>query len=208
MGLTNDAVLGWRVWRVDDDRLQSWAVHHYWEPGTNTATCRGGAILCSTSPGRRCQCGFWALWSPLQCLSMASSPIEPPWYAIGLIAAWGEVALHGREGFRAERASVRCLFTDWAGAVPVPRPATGHIGRWVERLRDSGHRRFPLLAHHPDPGRLGTLRRVASRYSVPLVPMRTALDSGLLSEWAVPNEQLREVAAWVAALARRKAGCA
>src|SRR5215472_464554 len=133
MGQTKDAVIGWRVWRVDDDLLQSWAVQHYWKPGANTAPTGRGVRLCPTSPGRRCQCGFWALWSPLQCLSMASCPVEPPWYAIGLIAGWGEVALHGREGFRAEQASVRCLFTDWAGAVPVPRPAAGHLGRWVER---------------------------------------------------------------------------
>jgi hypothetical protein len=29
---------------------------------------------------------------------------------------WGEVAIHGSEGFRAERAVVACLFVDWPWA--------------------------------------------------------------------------------------------
>lgn len=199
---SREPVLGWRVWRVDGDRLQSWAVHHHWDPGDNVAACRGAPWLCRTSPGRHCQCGFWALWSPLDCLEMASNPIEPPWYAVGLIAAWGEIALHGREGFRAERASVRCLFTDWAGAVPVPRHGAGRGPRWTDRLRDLEHRLRRRLAPDPDPNRVPILRGVAARYGVPLLSLRAAVESRLLCELGVPATRIAEVRAWVTAVAR------
>ena len=195
-----EPVLGWRLWRVSDGRLQSWAVNHYWQPGQNVATCRSSERICAAAPGQRCQCGLWARWSPLQCLSLASNPIEPPWYVVGLIAAWGEVAIHGREGFRAERASVLCVFTDWAGAAPVPQVATGKFTRWANAMLDNRLMRGRRWRADPDPIRIELLQRVARQYAVPLVSLRAALESRLLSEWGVPPDQLREVEAWVAAL--------
>src|SRR5262245_40650270 len=108
-----EPVLGWRIWKVRGERLASWAVDYCWEPGENRAVCLApGRPACAAPPGRRCQCGFWALWSPQQSLARAAGAFEPPWQVMGLIAGWGTVALHDREGFRAECATVRCLFTD------------------------------------------------------------------------------------------------
>jgi len=192
-------VIGWRLWRVGDQRLQSWAVDHYWHPGQNLATCRDSQRLCAAAPGRHCQCGFWALWSPLRCLSMASNPVEPPWYAIGLIAAWGVVAMHGREGFRAERASVVCLFSDWAGAGPVPDVAACRLRRWASGV--VGGRLGARPRPDPDPGRIAALRCVAGRYAVPLVSLRGAVESRLLREWGIPAVRIREVETWLAGVA-------
>jgi hypothetical protein len=127
--------------------------------------------------------------------------VEPPWYAIGLIAAWGTVAIHGREGFRAERAAVRCLFTDWAGAAPVPRAPAGRLTRWSRRVFGDRLRVRSRWRTRADPERLALLRRVAGSYGVPLVSMQQALEARLLGEWGVPTAQIREVETWVAELA-------
>src|SRR5207247_11201720 len=116
-----EPLIGWRLWRLQGASLQSWGVDYHWRPGVNSASCISTIRACVASPGKHCQCGFWALWSPLQCLARAQELEEPPWHVLGLITAWGTVALHGREGFRAQHASVTCLFTDWAGSAPVPR---------------------------------------------------------------------------------------
>lgn len=198
---SSDPILGWRLWRVRDQRLQSWAINHFWEPGQNAATCHDSERSCPAPPGRHCQCGFWALWSPLRCLSMASSPIEPPWYAVGLVAAWGEVAVHGREGFRAQHASVTCLFSDWAGAAPVPDASTGRITRWAHGVLGRPFTGRRCWRPDPDPTRVDSLRHVAARYAVPLITMRGAVESRLLGEWGVPVERIREVEAWLASVA-------
>jgi hypothetical protein len=125
--------------------------------------------------------------------------MEPPWYAVGLIAGWGTVAIHGHEGFRAERAAVRCLFTDWAGAAPVPRSDEGTLVRWSRLVLGSRLRLRGPWHGEPAPERLALLRRIAGAYAVPLVSMRQALESRLLGEWGVQAAQVREVAAWAAA---------
>jgi hypothetical protein len=156
--------------------------------------------LCVAPPGKHCQCGFWALSSPLKCLAMAyRGGGLPPSHVLGLIVGWGTVAIHGSEGFRAQHASVTCLFTDWAGATPVPNLARGRLTRWSRRVL--GHRlnRHREAGAEPDPRRLPALRGAARRYAVPLISLRGALGLGVLGEWGIPSRRIQEVEAWVAA---------
>lgn len=185
-----DPLVGWRIWNVGDGRLQSWAVDYAWRPGENLATCltRLGPP-CDSPPGEDCQCGFWAVWRPMDCAVRASTAREPPWHVMGLIAGWGAVALHGHEGFRAERAAVLCLFTDrpWAAATRSPCAS-----RWWRRalgvpppLESAGGWEAPER-----PG----LDALASRYGVPLVSLRSAVGLGLLGELGVSRGQVGEAA--------------
>jgi hypothetical protein len=117
-----EQVQGWRVWRLHEGRLHSLVVDFRWEPGENRAVCLAlGRRACPHPPGDHCNCGFWAAWSPRQALSRTCATVEPPWQVMGLIAASGELVPYGAEGFRAERATLRCLFTDrpwsWWGGV-------------------------------------------------------------------------------------------
>lgn len=117
----NEQVLGWRVWRLQDGSLRSLVVDFRWGPGENQAVCLApGRPACVEPPGAHCNCGFWAAWSPRRALTRTCSTIEPPWQVMGLVAASGGIVSHGAEGFRAERVTLRCLFTDrpwssWAG---------------------------------------------------------------------------------------------
>src|SRR5919198_1555586 len=108
-----EPLLGWRLWRVRGPRLESWAASCAWDTTDNAARCLAPVRRCSRSPGRGCRCGFWGLFSPLRCLDRARAERTERSSVLGLIRAWGEVAVHGQEGFRAEHASVVCLFTDW-----------------------------------------------------------------------------------------------
>ncbi|HKF76825.1 MAG TPA: hypothetical protein VKF59_11835 [Candidatus Dormibacteraeota bacterium] len=182
-----DPVLGWRVWKLRSGRLGSWAVDYCWEPGENRATClTPGRRACSASPGQHCQCGFWAVWSPRRCAARVCSAAEPPWHVMGLIAGWGTVALHDGEGFRAEWAAMKCLFTDrpWSSSIP------GWLARWWRRKTGR--------TDESDPGTLQDRRHwhalegVAERYAVPLVSLETAASLGLLSELGVPSDQIEE----------------
>ena len=156
---------------------------------------------CAAPPGKHCQCGFWALWSPLQCLARAQEPVEPPWHVLGLVSGWGTVALHGREGFRAQYASVTCLFTDWAGSAAVPSLADSRLERWWRRVLGRRFNGRLRAGAKPDPERLSALQGAATRYAVPLVSLRGALDLRLPGEWGIPPRQTQEVEAWVAAAA-------
>jgi hypothetical protein len=132
-------------------------------------------------------CGLWALWSPSRCLSKACDDRYERLTAMGL------VALHGDEGFRAERGRVICLFEDWVWRPrePMEQPQ-GLVQRLVSLLR--GHDQPP----EPDPDRPIELARAAERYSVPLVTLREAVRVGLLSELGVSRAVIEEVRDWVA----------
>jgi hypothetical protein len=189
-----EPVVGWRVWKVSDGHLESWAVDYRWQPGENHARCLAhDRDACPSSPGPHCQCGFWALWSPRRCAARASSATEPPGrHVMGLVAGWGTVALHRDEGFRAEYAAPRCLFTDrpWAGWM------SGLAAGWMTRWWRWRHRGLPSPEPDDDaardPRRWDLLRAVAARYAVPLVSLRTAVDVGLLGELGVPATQVEE----------------
>jgi len=92
---------------------------------------------------------------------------EPPWEVIGLIEGYGSVALHGDEGFRAQHARVKCLFTDrlWkqqslslAGLGPLESPFS----------------------------------ELSATYGVPCISLAVAIDSGFLAELGIPGNQIEQ----------------
>jgi hypothetical protein len=132
-------------------------------------------------------------------MARAREPTEPPWNVMGLIMGWGTVALHGDEGFRTEYASVVGLFTDWAWSTPVPDLWNGRLTKWWHHLLGRLLDPSTPLAVEPPPERALALERAASRYGVPLVSLRDAMELGLLAEWGIPQGQIEEVTTWAAA---------
>ena len=192
-----EPVLGWRIWKLRDGRLESLVVDHCWEPGANRAECLAPARPCPESPGRHCQCGFWAVWSPRQCVSRAGA--EPPRQVMGVIAGWGAVAMHGAEGFRAEHAAVRCLFVDrpWRWQAPG---AGRRLAGWWRRATGRGEDPEPAAVDPVDRRHWEALRQAAERYAVPVVSLRDAASLGLLGELGLPGERIAEAASLGAAL--------
>ena len=188
-----EPVLGWRIWRLGSGRLESWAVNYRWEPGANRARCLARhRRVCDASPGQDCQCGFWAVWSPRLCVARAESVDEPPWHVMGLITGWGAVTVHGREGFRAERAAIRCLFTDWPGNSSTSPVAPSWPMRWWRRRIGRTAELGPGDAAIRDPRRWDALQATAARYAVPLVSLHGATELGLLGEFGVPPAGIEE----------------
>lgn len=182
-------MLGWRLWRLRPEGLRSWAAWCYWEPGANSAGCLS-SNPCPRSPGSGCRCGFWALFSPTRCLEHARQDSGEQKTALGLVQAWGEVALHGEEGFRTGNAAVVALFTDWVWDIEIqPR---SRVRSWWWRLLHAGDgassRRTP-----PDPDREQLLTTMARMYAVPLLPLAEALHSGFLGEVGVDAAHREEV---------------
>lgn len=111
-------VIGYRTFGVRayrPDTVQYW-LHPIgrleqpsWTPGWNQARCAVGAPGADHGPvpSRRCGCGFWALYSP-QDLRPGRFNISVDVGAV--IEGAGRVYLH-TEGFRAERARVKALFS-------------------------------------------------------------------------------------------------
>jgi hypothetical protein len=173
----SEPLIGWRLWRAVGDTLVSWIADETWTPGENMAHCLTQyRVPCSVPPGAGCQCGFWATFGPDRCLQLVR-----PWIGeralglygrpvIGLVAGWGEVRLHGREGFRAERAAPVLLFSD------VVRP------RGLRPLR-GWHRR-----------RANTLERLRAHYGVPVVSLEAALHRGVLAELGVQEPGVAQAA--------------
>ena len=182
-------VVGWRLWKVREGELCSWAIEHVWQPGENTAVCLSdGPFRCPQAPGRSCRCGFWALYSPVAAIRLASA--KPNAHAvIGLVAAFGTVAVHGSEGFRAEMARVTCLFSDEIALAPVER-------LW-RSLRSRLHRRSDVGLNDLSLRRTDTLKPVARRYLVPLVSFQSAISLGLLGELGVQQDAIAELQEWL-----------
>jgi hypothetical protein len=201
-GVAAEPVLGWRIWKVRDARLESLVVDYCWAPGENRAACLAPGRPCRDSPGRHCQCGFWAVWSPRQCLTRAG--VEPPGQVMGVIAGWGTVAMHGAEGFRAERAAVRCLFTDRPWRWQPPGPGRRLLAWWRRTAwRDTDPE--PASSGWLDQRHLDALRSAAARYAVPLVSLREAADLGLLGELGVPGDRIAEAVSLGAAVSDAEA---
>ncbi len=160
-------VIGWRIWLLSGSYLAAWARRYTWAPGANTASCLSTEteIADHRSPGRACRCGFWAVFDPRASMAMLKKAGPVDGVVLGLIHAWGDIAIHGQEGFRAEHATVACLFSD--------RLLDG-MPRWVARLDD---RRWTLRARR--------LRQASERYGVPLLSLRDAQATGLLAEFGV-----------------------
>ena len=160
-------VTGWRIWLLSGGTLVSWAMRYRWSPGPNTASCLSTDLERGnhSSPGKTCRCGFWGLFDPADCAALLKKAGFVDGIALGLVHAWGEVAIHGKEGFRAEHASVACLFNDrFMDGMP----------RWIARL---DQRQWTLRAWR--------LRQASERYGVPLLSLRDANSSGLLDEFGV-----------------------
>jgi hypothetical protein len=187
--IDSEPVVGWRLWKMREDQLWSWAVENVWQPGENTAVCLADRVYrCAEAPGMGCRCGFWALNSPVAAIRLAS--VRPAAGAvIGLVTTFGTVAVHGHEGFRAEMATVTCLFTDEITSAPFER-------LW-RRLRRKLHRPGDDASNDPAPSRTRSLQTVATRYAVPLVSLQSAISLGLLSELGVQQDAIVELKEWL-----------
>lgn len=187
-----EPVVGWRLWRLRAGHLLSWAVDYCWEPGENHARCIAhGRSACMASPGQYCQCGIWAVWSPRDCRERArTAAADRSEHVLGLIVGWGTVAVHGREGFRAEWAAIRCLFTNRPATLAARTIGSNLFGWWP---RGSGQAPAdPLGEPGIDPPRWDALHSVAARYGVPLVSLRKAVGMGLLGEMGIPRKHIAE----------------
>lgn len=185
-----EPLLGWRLWRVREGQLLSWGVRHQWDPGVNQAICLGSR-RCTCSPGESCSCGFWALNSPMRCIRYARDTITDRSSVVGLVRAWGQVALHGNEGFRAQFASPVCLFSDWLWDLPEPpRGSPRHLGWWHRVQRSLTLTKAPVA---PAGSRESSLHQTAEAYAVPLLSFQDALGSGFLAEQGVDPRALGEL---------------
>lgn len=202
-------MVGWRLWRLQAGHLRSWVVQQEWEPGPNEARClteghvvsllNGAGGRCTRSPGTNCKCGLWGLWDFAACARKAREE-SAPWdrwnIAIGLMAGWGTVAIHGEEGFRCQYGTVRCLFTDPV-AGRSPAGAAPRSGWWTRLVRRVDGR-------EPDGERTASLRLAADRHCVPLLSVAEAVRLGVLGELGVSPSRVRDVVAELAAPPRRK----
>ena len=139
---------------------------------------------CVRSPGQYCQCGIWALWDLGRCVAKGRDHLSSVRGAlvVGLIAGWGTVAIHGDEGFRAQRAAIRCLLMDsiWDKSMdPLCGQQTWSLaaGRWLR-----------LFARPRSTA--SSLRRVATEYAVLALPLADAVQGGVLAELGVSDQQL------------------
>ena len=190
-----EPLVGWRLWRVRGARLESWAASYAWDPTDNLARCLAPVRRCVTAPGRGCKCGFWGLFSPLSCIDRARAERTERSSVLGLIRSWGEVAVHGQEGFRSEHSRVICLFTDWVWESPMlPCPDKGPA-RWWWRALEALH--YVPRPVPPDPWRRQSLDEAATAYGVPLLSLKDALQYGVLEELGTTPEMRREIKSWV-----------
>jgi hypothetical protein len=104
---------------------------------------------------------------------------------LGLINGFGTVALHGSEGFRAEGATIVCLFTD-----PLPELESSAWGR--ERVTLGLNEVLDWILGCRDP-----LMSVVDSYGVPYVSVESALAIGLLSELGLSRDALIDVSQWL-----------
>jgi hypothetical protein len=99
---------------------------------------------------------------------------------MGLIAGWGTVAVHGEEGFRAQRTAILCLFSDsiwesWLDPL-ASRRSIWWYRSWKQLTLEGWSR-----------GSADALQRLALEYGVPMVRLGEAVQSGLLAERSSMN---------------------
>lgn len=182
---SDEPVVGWRVWRLERDRLRSLAVRYVWQAEENEAVCLKELQACDASPGFGCKCGFWALRDPALCVPRARSEQNS---VLGIIAGWGTVALHGTEGFRSQFAMVRCLLLDWPWDETLT--AIAQVGTPVRWQR-------PFLPWHRQPSQAWTseIRRAALGHRVPVISLTQAIPLGVLAELGVDTVMVSELEA-------------
>lgn len=179
-------ILGWRLWRLGPSALYSPMRNFYvWRPGENKASCAAPPDgRCSSPPGQSCHCGFWAVWSPQDLPTLAGIQSNDP-LVLGLINGFGTVAVHGQEGFRAEMASIACLFTDKVQSLQAkPRIP------WRLRLHFGG-------GVFGSPDRRNRVQTVADTYGVPCASLEAAESIGLLSELGVRPDSIAAAKTWL-----------
>lgn len=191
-------LVGWRLWRLREDRLHAWVVDHVWDVGLNEARCLPcgppPAMMappppaCERSPGTNCMCGLWAVWDFGLCTRKARTEtqrLQRGSVVIGLMAGWGTVAIHGDEGFRCQHASILCLFSDSIGDRTFA-PMGRRPGWWA---------RLPVWKspERSMPQRLNSLRNAAAHHGVPLVALADAVRFGLLSEFGIVDADIAEL---------------
>jgi hypothetical protein len=150
-------VVGFRAWRVIDERLTSPYVPVRWEGRLMHAACfpanrnltfgQGWLGEPHASPDPRCRCGIYAYHRPQRTPYVG----EFEWVA-GIVSVWGRVEVH-RDGLRAEHARIEAL-----AAQPGWGPArAGRTARIAERLE------VDLVGHDE-------LEAAAAPYGMPLPP--------------------------------------
>lgn len=163
-------VIGFRQWKIGPDlELVSAGTQAFaWGHGENVATCLGGK--CQSPPGKKCECGLYALHSPDGFWYGAKpSDSNNPFsraalhafagdglrHIAGVVSAWGRIEVHA-DGFRAEKARVVAVAT-------------------------SGCRRDQVLA-----------RAVAAEYGVPLIDGENLAQVALEFGSVVPEDMRPE----------------
>jgi hypothetical protein len=106
-------VVGFRAWRVIDDRLTSPYIPVRWEGRLMHAACYpanrnlvfgdGWLREPHVSPHPRCRCGIYAYHHP----QLSPYVGEFEWVG-GVVSAWGRMEVH-RDGLRAEHARIEAL---------------------------------------------------------------------------------------------------
>lgn len=140
-----EPVVGFRQWRLRDDRLLSLAVDELWGESTLVARCRAGGHRRESPPVTGCSCGVYAWYEP--CPRMASAATSD--YVAGAVVLWGAIELHVT-GMRAQYCRIVAL------ALP--------LSRWGKRDRVLGMARdldVPAVPHRE-------LRAIARRQGAPV----------------------------------------
>lgn len=114
-----ETAIGFRRWRLSDDRLVSIAAGEEWPVGDVRAQCR--LKHAHLAPARDCSCGLYALHQP------PYAPSEIDGHVWGVVAAWGQLQVH-HDGFRAERMRALALIVDTAIARTAAMPAAARYG--------------------------------------------------------------------------------
>jgi hypothetical protein len=125
------AVVGFRAWRILDDRLLSPYIPCRWEGRVLHARCfdanrrlqrgRGWLAEPHDSPHPECQCGIYAYHRP------GAQAYYGEWeWTEGVISCWGRIEAH-RAGLRAEHARIEALALPPANE-PLRRGSVQAIG--------------------------------------------------------------------------------
>jgi hypothetical protein len=138
-----EPVVGFRVWRVIDDRLLSPYIPCRWEGRVMHATCypanrslqfgRGWLDAPHESPHPECKCGIYAYHRP----GMHGYVGEWEWVE-GIVTVWGRVEAHAA-GLRAEHARVEAI----ADGRPAARSVAERLGADLiarDALEETAHR--------------------------------------------------------------------
>ncbi len=150
---TTEPLLGWRIWRVVDDRICAVVWGTPWQPRERfEAQCRSEPSTfwiaerlppAHGTPGAACECGIYAFKTQTEAALLAQEKVDHDVIALGRVSLWGRV-LEGERGYRSQYAypynlvllggserlarTLRGLYAvdvDWAPAVAQLHAGTG-----------------------------------------------------------------------------------